>query len=448
MSAQSSAPRTPGARWPRPLRPFAEPKYRLITLALTMSLFGGGVWLIAMVGAVFQAGGSPSDLSMIAAGNAVGMIVAVLIGGALADRFKQQWIMIWAEIIRTVAIALVIVSSALGELQLWELAIASLVLGLAEGIFYPAYTALLPRLLRKDLLLAANGIEGMLRPLAHDALGPAVAGIVVAAWNPVAAFWVIGVTQLIAIGCLLGIRSSLDAPVGSGRSGITGFFADIASGFAYVVKTRWLVWSLVYACLVVFVTMGPIEVLVPFAVRDNVGGGETDYAWVLAGYGVGAALGSLLVASTKLPRRYLTITQIAWGLGTLPLIVMGLTSQLWLIVACAVVIGGVFQGAMVIWGTIIQRLIPEQYMGRVSSLDFFVSLLLMPVSMAVAGPLGEAVGFVPVFLFAALIPPVIGVFVVLIARMPQFEIAHPLDVGATPAAPASPAPADDQPAPN
>ena len=69
-------------------------------------------------------------------------------------------------------------------------------------------------------------------------------------------------------------------------------------------------------------------------------------------------------------------------------------------------------------------------LGRVSSLDFFVSLALMPVSMAIAGPVGESIGIPIAFLLAGLIPTVLAVGTLLIARLGADEMAHPLDVGA------------------
>ena len=80
-----------------------------------------------------------------------------------------------------------------------------------------------------------------------------------------------------------------------------------------------------------------------------------------------------------------------------------------------------------IWGTLLQRRVPAAMLGRVSSLDFFVSLAFMPVSMAFAGPAGEALGLPVVFLIAGLAPLVIGVVAIIAARMTRDEIAHPLD---------------------
>ena len=98
------------------------------------------------------------------------------------------------------------------------------------------------------------------------------------------------------------------------------------------------------------------------------------------------------------------------------------------------VMGAVFQAGMVIWGTLLQRRVPPALLGRVSSLDFFVSLSFMPLSMALAGTVSEVIGLTTTFLLAGLVPPVLAVLTILGARMTTDEIAHPLDT----AAPAQP----------
>ena len=66
-------------------------------------------------------------------------------------------------------------------------------------------------------------------------------------------------------------------------------------------------------------------------------------------------------------------------------------------------------------------------LGRVSSLDFFVSLALMPISMAVAGPVGEWIGLAPAFLIAGVVPPLLAIATLAFARLGRDELAHPLD---------------------
>ena len=202
---------------------------------------------------------------------------------------------------------------------------------------------------------------------------------------------------------------------------------QLAEGFGYLLRTGWLFATLAFAILYILVIMGPIEVLLPFAVRDRVGAGPAGLSLVLAAYGVGCAVGALVVSSLRLPRRYLTVMLLCWGLGALPLAAFGLSTVLWVMVVAGLVIGLTDAAAMVIWGTLLQRRVPTHLLGRVSSLDFFVSLALMPLSTALAGPVGERVGIPVTFVVAAVVPPVLAVIALLAWRLPRDEIAHPLD---------------------
>jgi MFS family permease len=206
---------------------------------------------------------------------------------------------------------------------------------------------------------------------------------------------------------------------------------QLAEGFAYLFRTGWLFATLTFAILYVLVVMGPIEVLLPFAVRDRVGSGPAGLSLVLAAYGVGSAVGALVVSSRRLPRRYLTVTLLCWGFGALPLAAFGLATTLWVMVLASLAVGLTDAAAMVVWGTLLQRRVPPHLLGRVSSLDFFVSLALLPVSMALAGPVGERVGIPVAFVVAAVVPPVLAVVALLAWRLPRDEIAHPLDADRT-----------------
>ena len=91
------------------------------------------------------------------------------------------------------------------------------------------------------------------------------------------------------------------------------------------------------------------------------------------------------------------------------------------------VVGAAFSAAMVIWGTLLQRRVPEGLRGRVSSLDFFVSLAFMPISMAIAGPAGAAFGLTAVFLVSGIAPVFLAAAAIVLPRLDRDELAHPLD---------------------
>ena len=99
--------------------------------------------------------------------------------------------------------------------------------------------------------------------------------------------------------------------------------------------------------------------------------------------------------------------------------------------AALFVVGATYSAAMVIWGTLLQRRVPEGLRGRVSSLDFFVSLALMPVSMAIAGPAGAVFGIAAVFVVAGIVPGFLAVAAIVIPRLDRDELTHPLDHPAT-----------------
>ena len=175
--------------------------------------------------------------------------------------------------------------------------------------------------------------------------------------------------------------------------------------------------------------IGPIEVLLPFVVRDQLGGDARMFGFLLAIAGVGGAAASLATASFPLPRRYLTVMMVGWGAGSLPLAAVGIIDSFWALAAALFIFGATGGMGMVIWGTLLQRRVPPHLLGRVSSLDFFVSLALMPVSMALAGPAAEVLPIWLIFLVAGTVCPVMAAVAMAVARMPADELAHPLDHG-------------------
>ena len=426
---RKNEPMTDVTRLPRALRPFSSGQYRLLTIALAASLLSAGAWIVAAVWQVVELGGTPIDLSFVAVGSSLGLVIAVLFGGVAADRIPQRRILLAVEIVRGTGFAVAGFLAVTGVIEVWHIAVISFALGLADGFFYPAYSAWLPAILPESQLLAANGVEGVLRPAIMNAAGPALASALIAMQGPWLAFVVVAALQVVAA-LVLGVmrttavRRDPDEVV---VHPIRQTFFDLRDGVAYLLRTRWLFATLVFATVLVFLIMGPIEVLLPFAVKDQTGGGAGAFALTLAAFGVGGAIGSITVASMRLPRRYLTLMILAWGFGCLPLAVIGVTSWLWVMVCALFITGLLFSGAQVVWGTLLQRRVPPSMLGRVSSLDFFVSLALMPISMAVAGPVGEAIGLAPAFLIAGLVSPLLAVLTLAFARLGKDELAHPLD---------------------
>src|SRR5688572_8509144 len=188
---------------PAAFRPLRHRDFRLLWTGLAISLVGSGLWLVALARQVIELGGGPTELSLVAALFSVGLLAFVLIGGVAADRLPQRLVMLAADLIRAAVLLFLGLLSLSGDLGIWHLAVGGSLIGAGEAFFIPSYTALLPHLLPEDELLAANGLEGTLRPLAQQAAGPALGGVAVAALSPGVAILTGGLAYLVSAGCLL-----------------------------------------------------------------------------------------------------------------------------------------------------------------------------------------------------------------------------------------------------
>ena len=193
----SEQPVTTTGGW-RVLAPFRVREYRLLITAVSLSIFAEGMWAVVMALQVIELNNDPASLSLVATCLGVGLVAFLLVGGIAADRFNQRAIIIASQAVNVVAVTAVATLGLVGTLRIWHMAVAAATLGIAAAFFFPAYSAILPRILPAEQLLAANGVEGVVRPVFQRAVGPAVAGLVVGATFP--AIGAVLVAVLLAVG--------------------------------------------------------------------------------------------------------------------------------------------------------------------------------------------------------------------------------------------------------
>lgn len=410
----------------RVLAPFQTREYRLLIAAVSLSIFADGMFAVVLALQVIELDNNPVSLSIVMACFGAAFVAFVLVGGIAADRINQRSIIIGVETVNVIAASAIAALGLVGALQVWHLALAATAMGTAAAFFFPAYSAILPRILPAEQLLAANGVEGVVRPVFQRAVGPAVAGILVGATFPAVGSVVVAALFAIGLVLLIATRPTAKAPARDAEIERTRVLLDLRDGFVFMLRTPWLLWTLLFASMFVLVVLGPIEVLLPFIANDRFEDGARMYGFILAFFGMGSALGALAVSSGRLPRRYLTVMMVMWGVGSIPLVVIGFTSSFTLMAVATFVVGVTDGAGMVIWGTLLQRRVPTEMLGRVSSLDFFVSLAFMPVSFAIVGPLSKVVSMQTIFLVAGIAPVLLAAIAMYAARMRQDELAHPL----------------------
>ena len=184
----------------------AGAQFRRLVAGLILALFSDGVWEIALVWQIIELGGGPTQVAWATGVSAVGMVVSTLAGGVLADRISQRSIIVALEVVKMGVFGLVGVLSILGALTLPMVVIAALLGGVTTGMYYPAYSALLPRIVSASELQAANGIEGFSRPVVYQAIGPMVAGLIVSIAAPGPAVVLAAVASIGSGACYLTMK--------------------------------------------------------------------------------------------------------------------------------------------------------------------------------------------------------------------------------------------------
>jgi len=402
------------------LRPLRERDFALLWAGMTISLLGDGIFLVAEAWQVYDLNNDPLALSLVGTAWTLGMVAFLLTGGLISDRADRRQVLILADLVRAAALLGMGVLSITGVIEIWHLVVLSVFMGVGEAFFGPAFGAIVPDIVSAEMLVQANALQQLVQQAAAKLIGPAIGGFVVAAVGAGPAFLVDAATfglSAIAIAALK-VRSQA---VERGRSAR----AELREGLAFVRHEPWLWATLIAASLSLLFFLGPLEVLLPYIIRNDLHAGAGGFGLVLAAAGAGAIVASLLVSQFGVPRRYLTFMYAAWAVATLPLIGYAFGASLWQFVALAVVYGACETGGMVVWGTLMSTRVPKDLRGRVHSLDWFVSIGLTPISFALTGPLSKAIGIDATLVLAGIVPAVACVLLFFVARLRDDEARFP-----------------------
>ncbi len=385
----------------RLLAPLRFRNFRLLWTGMTLSLLGDGVLLVALAWQAYELSNRPAALSVVLVALTVPQIVLVLFGGVVSDRFERRRLMLAADVVRGVSLAVLAWLSISGVLELWHMVVFAAVYGSASAFFMPAFEALVPQLVPKAHLTEANALDQFVRPAMLWLLGPALGGVIIGTWGTGWAFALDAATFGVSAFCLL--RLTPIAPEKSQPLTARAVLADLREGFAFVRSTPWLWVTFLAATLTYLLFLGPTEVLLPYLVKNELGGGARELGLILAAGGVAALVAAAVISQTGLPRRTMTFTYLAWACGTLAVGGYGLAHTPWQAMSAAALISGFEALGAVAWTTTKQRLIPGDLLGRVSSFDWFISISLVPISYAVTAPVAAAIGTRPTLIGAGVL---------------------------------------------
>ena len=154
----------------------------------------------------------------------------------------------------------------------------------------------------------------------------------------------------------------------------------------------WLWATFASAAIAYLLFMGPAEVLLPFVVKNDLHGSAADLGIVFAAGGIGSVGCAVVLGQRGLPRRDITFMYVTWTLATLAVAGYGLATAVWQLMLASLAFNALETAGTIVWATAKQRHVPAALLGRVSSLDWLISIGLLPLSFALTGPVSGAIG--------------------------------------------------------
>ncbi len=401
MQAETTGTLAPVLRRSPLLRPLANRDFALLFGGMTVSLVGDGIYSVAIAWQVYQLSNAPTALSVVGIAWSVPIVLFVLLGGILSDRLDRKKIMLAAHVVRGVAVTVMGALSILGVLELWHVIVIVAVYAMGEAFFGPAFGAIVPDIVPASQLVQANSLNQVIEPIGLRLVGPAIGGFVIAAVGVGNAFLLDAATFAIATGTLLLMTAT--AIPDAGASADRSARRELGEAYRFVRSQPWLWGTLLSAAFGLLAFVGPVEVLVPYIVKNELGGGAAALGFVFAAGGCGAILAAVVMGHRRgLPKKHIVFLYVTWTLGTLLIAGFGIANALWQLMVVSFVMQALFTAGLIVWSTLMHKLVPAELLGRVSSFDWLVSVSLIPISFALTGPVASAIGAGPTLVAAGI----------------------------------------------
>ena len=355
------------------------------------------------------------------------MLLFLLVGGVVVDRFPRLRIMFIADLLCGTLVGLIALFSWLETLEIWHIYIASTLFGLVEAFFFPAYQAVVPQITPAEHLQSANSLNGLSQRVT-GIVGPALGAGLVALGGTSLAFTLDALSFFISTVCVFIIfrssAGSLPQPIpahgaaegqGSMKAVIQRGLLDLRAGLDAVVRVPWIWISILVFGLFNIMEGSPRAVALPFLIKNDLGADVKLLGTLGSASSLGFVIGMLWLGQYRRLHRRGLMGYLSSALMGVALLFFGLKLPIPLL------IGGMFLSGLatsvfaLIWTHTLQEMVPGELLGRVYSIDALGSFVLLPIGFAIAGWATDRVGAPLVFLIG-------GTGTILLALLP---LLHP-----------------------
>lgn len=360
--------------------------YRTMWLA-TMSA-GGAAWalIVARGTLVFTMSSSSSWVGLVTFAAMIPMFFVPPMAGLFADRWDRKKMLAWVfgfQIITNALLAALVFS---GEVELWHIAVLSLVNGIIRAAQMPAAQALGPNLVPRDKLENAVALNAATQHTSR-LLGPMLIAPLLATVGAGWAFVLCTVLYSIALVMITRIRTVSTGVVDTQRGAVANLMAGLNFIYGHTLL-RQLVILMVLHCMLVMA----VESMIPVLSQERLGGAEASFAYFMMAVGGGAMVAVVSIAgvqSEKNRGRLLLWMGLVSSLGNLGL---AASQNMAIALIAAAVMGGAQGGFMTLTAVIIQSIVPDSIRGRVSSIYMLHIGGMMAIFNLVNGSLADVYG--------------------------------------------------------
>lgn len=366
------------------LGPLHGREFRLLFAGRVVSTLGNTIAPVGLAFAILQLTGSKSDLGIVLAARQVPVAVFLLFGGVISDRLPRNRVMVASSLVSGATQGTVAALLLSGRAELWHLVALSALNGCSTAFFFPASQGILPQTVAASQLQEANALL-RLGLNACSIVGPALGGLVVAVSAPGWALVLDAVT--FALGAVF--VAAMHLPERAAAAGAS-MLRDLHDGWREFRVRTWL-WVIVLQFSLINAAQGGVTlVLGPVQAHDHLGGAGP-YGVILAFGAAGFVCGGIVMLRFR-PQRMLLVATLAI-LAEAPLLFLwGFPAPVAVLAAANFALGFGVEVFGVLWDTTMQQQIPGEKLSRLYAYDMLGSIALMPLGLAVAGPVADAVG--------------------------------------------------------
>ena len=378
------------------LAPLRHRDFRLLFIGQAVSMFGNQLYMVALPFQILALRGSPLQLGTGFALFSGAQLITILFGGALVDRFSRRRVILTMDFLSTIAVAAVATLGLTHHLQIGYLFALSAFFGATFSFYTPALSAIMPELIPTDVLVPGNALRG-LAGQSSRVIGPLVGGLVVTSLGPPWAFAIDAATFAFSFAVFYFSNPPQREPAPR-----KPLLADIRDGVAYTFSVTWIWVSIVGFAATNGIFFTGFTVALPFLVLKVLHGTPVTYGLIGAAAGVGEVAGGLLVGTVHFKRLLIGTYVFSAGLG-LAFVLFGLAPLLPLVLAGALSFNLCIVLSNTHWESALQRFVPTNLMGRVTSIDYFGSFLVGPLAPLIGGMVLERSWPGPIFVVGGIV---------------------------------------------